>query len=335
MTRQSQFPTITDTLCAEEAGKPDSFRSLLPEVVDQVVASCRSRECFEHVEATPMPSKQKAIEILESAREIIFPGYFKTQGIDQVDLKYRLGQELSNLFDMLAAEIAKSIRHECRRHGQTCMHCEDQGQQQAYEFIRSLPKLRAVLATDVKAAFDGDPAAASFDEIIFSYPGIQAILTYRVAHRLYELEVPILPRIMTEQAHSATGIDIHPGATIGESFFIDHGTGVVIGQTAILGNRVKLYQGVTLGALSFKRDNTGALDRTSKRHPTLEDDVTVYSGSTILGGDTTIGARSVIGGNIWLTESIPPDTKVLLSPPELIFTTQKRLDISSQKNGNS
>lgn len=148
-------------------------------------------------------------------------------------------------------------------------------------------------------------------------------MVYRIAHELYRLEVPILPRIMTEYAHSITGIDIHPGAEIGASFFIDHGTGVVVGQTAILGNRVKLYQGVTLGALSFKRDESGDLDRHSKRHPTLEDDVTVYAGSTILGGDTVIGARSVIGGNIWLTRSVPPDTKVLLNPPELIFETKR------------
>ena len=169
---------------------------------------------------------------------------------------------------------------------------------------------------------EGDPAASSFDEIIFSYPGIFAILTYRVAHKMYELEVPILPRIMGEYAHSITGIDIHPGAQIGKSFFIDHGTGVVIGQTTIIGAHVKLYQGVTLGALSFKRDEKGSLDRQSKRHPTLEDNVTVYAGSTILGGDTVIGARSIIGGNVWLTESIPPDTKVLLNPPELILKSK-------------
>ncbi|MDH3392913.1 MAG: serine acetyltransferase, partial [Desulfobulbaceae bacterium] len=193
----------------------------------------------------------------------------------------------------------------------------------ALQFLENLPDLRATLATDVRAAFEGDPAASSYDEIIFSYPGILAILTYRVANLLYKLEVPILPRIMSEYAHSVTGIDIHPGATIDESFFIDHGTGVVIGQTALIGKRVKLYQGVTLGALSFKREDSGELERNCKRHPTLEDDVTVYAGSTILGGNTIIGARAVVGGNVWLTESVPPDTKVLLNPPELVFKTKQ------------
>jgi len=311
------------TICPAEPVNPVSYREQLPDIVKQVVDSCSGKDCFEHVDAIPMPSKSKAIEILESSREILFPGYFKTQGIDRVDLQYRLGQEISNLFEILANEITKSVRHECRRHGQSCQHCEELGRENAYEFIKVLPHLRTILATDVKAAFDGDPAAAGFDEIIFSYPGIYAVMTYRVAHRLSELKVPILPRIMSEHAHTITGIDIHPGASIGESFFIDHGTGVVIGQTAVLGNRVKLYQGVTLGALSFKRDKTGALDRSSKRHPTLEDDVTVYAGTTILGGETTIGARSIIGGNVWLTESVPSDTKVILTPPELKVISAK------------
>ncbi len=310
---------ILKTICPAEDTHFDSHRELLPAIVDEVVNSCTGKDCFEHVDAIPMPSKHKAIEILESAREIIFPGYFKTQGIDRIDLQYRLGQEISHLFKLLSTEIAKSIRHECLRHSQTCRQCDELGNESAYEFIRILPDLRKTLATDVKAAFDGDPAAASYDEIIFSYPGIFAVLTHRIAHRLYEMQVPILPRIMSEHAHGITGIDIHPGAIIGESFFIDHGTGVVIGQTAVLGKRVKLYQGVTLGALSFKRDKLGDLDRTTKRHPTLEDDVTVYAGSTILGGKTIIGTRSVIGGNIWLTDSIPADTKVILNPPELIL----------------
>lgn len=324
MARKTKITPIPQAICLEEATASESYRHRLPEIVDRVVASCSSQACFEHVDATPMPSKQKAIDILASCREILFPGYFETQGVDRVDLQYQLGQEISGLFRVLAAEITKSIRHECLRHGQSCQHCEEQGQSKTYEFLEGLPELRAILATDVRATHEGDPAAAGYDEIIFSYPGIFAILTYRVAHRLYELGVPILPRIMTEHAHSVTGIDIHPGASIGASFFIDHGTGVVIGQTAVLGKRVKLYQGVTLGALAFKRDKDGALDRTSKRHPTLEDDVTVYAASTILGGDTVIGARSVIGGNIWLTKSIPPDTKVLIQPPKLILKTKTR-----------
>jgi serine O-acetyltransferase len=184
--------------------------------------------------------------------------------------------------------------------------------------MRELPRLRAILATDVKAAYEGDPAAGSYDEIIFSYPGLLAITVSRVAHILWEGGVPLIPRIMTEYAHSTTGIDIHPGAHIGPSFFIDHGTGVVIGETTEIGERVRLYQGVTLGALSLPKD-AGAQLRHKKRHPTIEDDVIIYAGATILGGNTVIGARSHIGGNVWITESVPPDTRVFMKRPELIY----------------
>lgn len=313
--------------CKEGRTTAGEYRACLPAIVDQLVDTCLGSQCFEHINADPLPSRQRAVALIERCRDILFPGYFRNQDIDQVNLKYRVGLEVSRLYDRLAEEITYSIRHECIRYEQSCQHCEDQGKEKAFEFIRSLAGMRRLLATDVRAAYEGDPAVNNYDEIIFCYPGIRAVTIYRIAHRLYELEVPILPRIMTEYAHSVTGIDIHPGAEIGESFFIDHGTGVVIGQTATIGNRVKLYQGVTLGALSFKRTDSGELERTGKRHPTLEDDVTVYAGSTILGGETVIGARSVIGGNVWLTRSIPPDTKVLLTPPELIMKTK-----SSEKN---
>jgi serine O-acetyltransferase len=181
-----------------------------------------------------------------------------------------------------------------------------------------LPKLRSLLATDVRAGFKGDPAAKSYDEVIFSYPGLFAILVYRLAHELFLLEVPLLPRMMTENAHSLTGIDIHPGAKIAESFFIDHGTGVVVGETTEIGRRVRVYQGVTLGALSIPSDRI-ELYRYEKRHPTIEDEVIIYSNATILGGDTIIGARSIIGGNVWITKSVPPDTKVILKQPELLY----------------
>jgi serine O-acetyltransferase len=184
--------------------------------------------------------------------------------------------------------------------------------------VESIPQIRTLLATDVRAAFEGDPAAKSYDEIVFSYPGVFAIMVYRCAHQLHEQQVPLLPRIMTEYAHSFTGIDIHPGAEIGESFFIDHGTGVVIGETTVIGKNVRLYQGVTLGALSLPKD-AGKRLRGKKRHPTIEDDVIIYAGATILGGDTVIGARSVIGGNVWITESVPPDTKVFLERPGLVM----------------
>lgn len=178
--------------------------------------------------------------------------------------------------------------------------------------------MRKILATDVRAVYEGDPAAKGYDEIIFSYPGIFAVTVHRIAHKLFEFKVPLLPRIMSEHAHSVTGIDIHPGAEIGERFCIDHGTGVVIGETTKIGKNVRIYQGVTLGALSLPKD-AGEKLRGKKRHPTIEDDVIIYSGATILGGDTVIGARSVIGGNVWLTESVPPDTKVIMETPRLIF----------------
>jgi len=317
------IPHLKNEACPKEQLHTIDFRTQLPGIVDQVVATCYGNSCFEHVEAEPLPSRQHVIEILDSCRDILFPGYFRNQGVDRVNLNYQLGLEISGLYEKLAKEITHAIRHECLRHELSCSHCEGAGRETAYQFIQTLPRLRAVLATDVRAAYEGDPAAGSYDEIIFSYPGMFAIMVYRIAHELYSLEIPILPRIMSEHAHSITGIDIHPGATIGESFFIDHGTGVVIGQTSHIGNRVKLYQGVTLGALSFKRDAAGDLDRNSKRHPTLEDDVTVYAGCTILGGETVIGARSIVGGNTWLTHSVPPDTKVLLKSPELIIKTSQ------------
>ena len=189
-------------------------------------------------------------------------------------------------------------------------------------FLRKLPNLRARLSIDVQAAHDGDPAATSIDEVIFAYPAIFAITIYRLAHELHLQGIPLLPRIMTEHAHSVTGIDIHPGATIGDGFFIDHGTGVVIGETTFIGNRVKLYQGVTLGALSFAMDAEGRMIRGKKRHPTIEDDVVIYAGATILGGTTIIGRGCVIGGNVWLTRSVPPYSRVLISEPELVIDSK-------------
>jgi serine O-acetyltransferase len=188
-----------------------------------------------------------------------------------------------------------------------------------------------MLAKDIMAAYDGDPAAKGYDEIIFSYPGLRAITVYRIAHQLYLLGVPLIPRIMTEYAHSRTGIDIHPGAHIGESFFIDHGTGVVIGETSTIGNRVRIYQGVTLGALSLSKAECKKL-RNKKRHPALEDDVIIYANATILGGETIVGARSVIGGNVWLTHSVPPDTEVFIKKQDLIFGAKQYKKQAAKKN---
>jgi serine O-acetyltransferase len=219
---------------------------------------------------------------------------------------------------LISEQICRSIRHECLRYNQPCSDCADQGNQIALQIIESIPTIRKNISTDVRATYDGDPASKSYDEIIFSYPGIFATMVYRLAHQLFESGVPLLPRIMTEYAHSLTGIDIHPGAEIGSRFVIDHGTGVVVGESTNIGNDVRIYQGVTLGALSLPKDAGDRL-RGKKRHPTIEDNVIIYSGATILGGDTVIGARSIIGGNVWITQSVPPDTKVVLEEPRLVY----------------
>jgi serine O-acetyltransferase len=294
------------------------LREHLPGIVDDIVESCHDKECFEHIDAELIPSLRSVIEIIDRLREILFPGYFTREKIDRTNLKYQTGLSVDAVFEMLAEQITRSLRHECLRYDQPCVECVQLGYQEALRFLESIPKIRKVLATDVRAAYEGDPAAKSYDEIVFSYPGIFAITVYRIAHELFQRQIPLLPRIMTEYAHSITGIDIHPGARIGESFFIDHGTGVVIGETTVIGKNVRLYQGVTLGALSLPRD-AGERLRGKRRHPTIEDHVIIYAGATILGEKSVIGARSVIGGNVWITESVPPDTKVLLERPRLIY----------------
>jgi serine O-acetyltransferase len=291
---------------------------VIPSVVRQLAGTCGTSECFDHVSPVPIPSREALIDIVEKSRRILFPGYFTQTPIAPVSLEYYLGQEVTALFDRLSHQIALSFQHDCIRYKLECSHCQEQGREKALQFLEALPEIRLTLSTDVRAAYEGDPACGTYDQIIYSYPGLKAVAVYRIANILFKLDVPLLPRIMTEYAHSQTGIDIHPGADIGESFFIDHGTGVVIGETCQIGRQVRLYQGVTLGALSLPRD-AGAKLKGRKRHPTIEDEVIIYSGATILGGDTVIGARSVIGGNVWLTESVPPDSKVTLKAPELVF----------------
>ena len=304
--------------CRIDAESLNRFKEQLPDIAENIIESCYDKACYTHIDYEPIPSEGYVVDIINKLKEILFPGYFTREKIDPVNLKYYMGQSVSVLFDMLSVQIAHSIRHDCFRYDLPCSECEEQGQKIALNLLESIPLLRKILATDVRAVYDGDPAAKSHDEIIFSYPGIFAVTVYRVAHKLFELQVPLLPRIMTEHAHSLTGIDIHPGADIGESFVIDHGTGVVIGETTVIGKNVRIYQGVTLGALSLPKD-AGERLRGKKRHPTIEDDVIVYSGATILGGNTIIGARSVIGGNVWITKSVPPDTKVIMETPKLVY----------------
>jgi len=304
--------------CKADTAASNLYREEIPGIVDELVKSCAREDCFAHISPEPIPSRKATITIIEQVMRILYPGYFVPARVDGTNLTYYFGQEATAFFEALSEQNILAIRHECFRYNEPCTLCEERGQAAAISFLRRLPRLRGLLGKDVRAAYLGDPAAKGCDEIIFSYPGLFAITVYRVAHQLFELGVPLLPRIMTEHAHSLTGIDIHPGAKIGESFFIDHGTGVVVGETTHIGNRVRIYQGVTLGALSVPGDQVEGL-RYAKRHPTIEDDVIIYSGTTILGGDTVIGARSVIGGNVWLTESVPPDTQVYLKKPGLVF----------------
>jgi serine O-acetyltransferase len=303
----------------EHLNKRDQVRAITHELL-QTFAALHPK--LEHLAATPLPDKTSVIKILDDLLEVIYPGYFGRKYLESSEIEYYLGNLLDSIYSRLTQEIYRSVRPLCESTNEECDHCHAIAEEQAVFFLRKLVDLRGRLANDVQAGFDGDPAAKSIDEVIFAYPAIFAISIYRLAHELHIQGIPLLPRIMTEHAHSVTGIDIHPGATIGSGFFIDHGTGVVIGETTEIGNRVKLYQGVTLGALSFAMDDEGRMVRGRKRHPTIEDDVVIYAGATILGGTTVIGRGSVIGGNVWLTRSVPPYTRVVISEPELVIDSK-------------
>jgi len=316
---QSKDLSAEQDICQTTQSLERQHRESLPEVVEAIVQSCREEPAITHVDSALIPSRQEVTLLIDLALELIYPGFFGHKEVDWGILPYHVGQIVNDLFTRLSLQVSRAIRHECRRSGKLCSHCLDTGQKHALDFLQKIPETRRTIAKDVLAAFKGDPAAKSYDEIVFCYPGLFAIAVYRMAHLLFKQGVPLLPRMMTEYAHTLTGIDIHPGASIGGEFFIDHGTGVVIGETCIIGNRVTLYQGVTLGALSFPRDESGDIVRGAKRHPTIEDDVVIYSGATILGGDTVIGEKCVIGGNVWLTESVPSGTKVSLAQPKLVY----------------
>lgn len=290
----------------------------IPAVVRQLVDGFTSQKWSSHIEPVPIPSKEEVVDLVQQARRILFPGYFTDMLLKPSSLEYHLGQNLTVFHENLVRQISSAIRHDCFRHNRLCTRCGERSRRIAGEVISSLPQIRETLESDIAATLEGDPAAVNADDVIFSYPGLFATLVYRLAHKLIELEVPIIPRIMSEYAYHRTAIDIHPGAVIGDSFFIDHGAGVVIGATTVIGSRVRIYQGVTLGALSLPR-GAGELLKNTRRHPTIEDDVIIYANATILGGETVIGTRSIVGGNVWLTESIGPDTRVILKQPELVY----------------
>ena len=307
-----------EDICRSEIDSGIKIKQELPEIVDSIVDSSLNNGGFTHIDYEPLPSKEKVVKIIDKFLDLLYPGYFSKEKINPVNIKYYIGKNVTELYELISDQISCSIRHDCIRFNTPCGDCSKKGQIVAVTVLNSVTQLRNTLTKDIKAVYDGDPAAKSYDEIIFSYPGLYAVSVYRIANLLYKAKVPLVPRIMTEHAHSLTGIDIHPGAEIGDRFVIDHGTGVVIGETTIIGNNVRIYQGVTIGALSLPREAIESLKET-KRHPTIEDDVIIYAGATILGGDTIIGKGTTVGGNVWLTDSVPSNTRVFMKEPELSF----------------
>jgi serine O-acetyltransferase len=287
-------------------------RSELEGVIAQVAASYAAGRLIDSLSSAQLPSKRQVIEALNHLKAVMYLGYYSTTSLDESKLHFAVASHVYPAYDILVEQIGRAASYEGFR---TAGVPREPGwpDEIARGLLGRVPAIRSMLSKDVIAAFQGDPAANSVEEVIFSYPSIEAITIHRIAHELYREGVPMLPRIMSEHAHTTTGIDIHPGARIGESFFIDHGTGVVIGETSIIGDNVKIYQGVTLGALSLARGMPGK--QGGKRHPTLENDVTIYAGATILGGETVIGAGSVVGGNAWLVESVPPGSRIAYEAP--------------------
>ncbi len=297
------------------------LKERLPELTDRIVSTYSEIGSISHLGYLPLPNYEAVVAAVEALREVLYPGYRRRDSLHMGNVTYYVGDLIDTLHDRLTAQIARALCHEASKQAPVDAKgredFEGLGQAKAVAFLEKLPALRRLLVTDVEAAYAGDPACKSLDEVIFCYPGLEAITVYRLAHELHALEVPLIPRMMTEWAHSQTGIDIHPGATIGRHFFIDHGTGVVIGETCEIGEWVKLYQGVTLGALSFPTDAEGNLVRGTKRHPTIEDRVVIYANATVLGGQTRIGHDSVIGSNVWLTRSVEPHSTVTMESPKL------------------
>jgi len=296
-------------------------KTKLPQIIGKIVDTYDSEDGINHIEGPNLPSRDMVVEIATNFLDVLFPGYYEKKELSRGDITYYIWEKIAFIYHHLSRENFKSLKSVYGKQEDdrklTKLSIEI-----TFSILNQIPEIRDKLRSDISAAFEGDPAAKSLDEIILSYPGTEAIAVYRVAHEIHLLKVPFIPRIMTEYAHSKTGIDIHPGATIGEHFFIDHGTGVVIGETTEIGKNVRIYQGVTLGALSIKKDASGNMERGKKRHPTIKDNVIIYAGATILGGETVVGKDSVIGGSVWLTESVPPCTILINKLPEL---TQKKI----------
>ncbi len=302
----------------------------LPKLVDRMVASYLADKRTQHIDREYLPSRSAIVEITALLLELTYPGLVGRQGLTRHTINFHVGELLPRLWEQLADQIAQCLCYERERRGQsddvTPTPCRDRAEDLTDAFVERLPTIREMLAGDVQAAYDGDPSADNTEETILSYPGVMAITIHRYAHELYRAGVPIMPRIMSEHSHHLTGIDIHPGAKIGLNFFIDHGSGVVIGETAEVGDGVKIYQGVTLGALSFRRDAHGRIVRKQKRHPTVGDNVTIYANAIILGGETMIGDGAVIGGSVFLTRSVEPGQRVTMTAPSLEFRDPSQKD---------
>jgi serine O-acetyltransferase len=298
----------------------DWSEKTLPHLVDDLLKNYETFGGMDHLEGRDLPSKKVVIEVLEDLLTIFFPGYLGKTEITKSNMKYVLGSTLVSVQTRLTDEIEKSLKYICRKIKE-CPHdvCRRRAQVVVKELLEKIPELRSIVSGDIAAAYDGDPAAVSAEEVIISYPCVLAITTHRIAHELYLRGIPLIPRIMNEHVHSLTGIDIHPGAKIGKNFFIDHGTGVVIGETTEIGDNVKLYQGVTLGALSFPKDEKGEIIRGAKRHPTIGNNVVIYSGATLLGADAVVEDNVVIGGNVWITSRVASGTRITIAPPELKY----------------
>ena len=296
------------------------IRETIQNVVANITETCMNEDVYvTDEESIHLPSRGAIIGIIKDLRRVVFPGYFGDENISSTMPGYFLGNMLTHIYEELKAQIEIAFLYDDKGKSSSA-EVTEKAREICERFISRLPYIQKMLLMDVQAGFDGDPAAKSKEDIIFSYPGLFAIYVYRLAHVLYKEEIPFIPRVMSEYAHGRTGIDINPGATIGEYFFIDHGTGVVVGETTEIGNNVKLYQGVTLGALSTRKGQQLA---NVKRHPTIRDNVTIYSNSTVLGGETVVGENTIIGGNTFITESIPANTKVSAKSPELVIKKPK------------
>ncbi len=295
----------------------------LERTVDAMLESYGSSSVGQRIGPRFMPSREEIIAVTRLFFEVFFPGYYGRRDLTADSLRFHVGALLATLREKLTAQIEQCLCYTAEAEGmpQDLPGCHDHARKLAEMLVARLPSLRATLVQDVQAAFDGDPAASSIDEVILSYPGLQAVTVHRVAHELWGMGVPLMPRIMSEWAHAQSGADIHPGATIGARLFIDHATGVVIGETTHIGTDAKIYQGVTLGALSHPKDADGRVIRGTKRHPTVQDGVTLYANATVLGGTTIVGSRSVVGGSVFVTRSIPEGSRVAMKPPELRVLT--------------